>query len=55
MGSKQALTRKYIERIDLEKTAGKRGRYRITITMKNGKVITYSYYSSGPWNKYELI
>lgn len=52
---KQALTRKYIERIDLEKTAGKRGRYRITITMKNGKVIVYSYYSSGPWNKYELI
>lgn len=51
---KQTLTRKYIERIDLDKT-GLRGHYLITIKFKNGLVFKYKYWSSGPWNNLEEI
>ena len=51
---KQTLTRKYIERIDLDKT-GLRGHYLITIKFKNGLVFKYKYWSSGPWNNLEKI
>lgn len=50
---KQAAVRKYISKIVLEKCE-KRGRYKITLHMKDSSTYVYEYYSSGPWNHYKL-
>ncbi len=51
---RQQIVRKYVDRIDLEKT-GIRGHYLIEIKMKNGQNYNFKYYRSGPWTKVEKI
>lgn len=52
---RQAIVRKYINKVLLEKTGEKRGHYNIEVIMANGKVYKYSFWSSGPWNHIERL
>lgn len=52
---RQAIVRKYISKILLEKTGEKRGHYNIEVIMANNKIYKYSFWSSGPWNHIERL